>query len=100
MQFLSTRNLQHHVNLSTAIKTGLAPDGGLYIPEVLPKIDWLQFDAQLSFAAFAQKVLTPFFEGDVLYSKLASIIQETFSFDIPMYALRQVALRSVLNNLE
>ena len=36
MNFISTRNTAPAATLSQAIAAGLAPDGGLYVPDVLP----------------------------------------------------------------
>ena len=36
MRFVSTRNADHFATLSEALKRGLAPDGGLYVPECFP----------------------------------------------------------------
>ena len=36
MQYFSTRNASERTSPSLALLTGLAPDGGLYVPEELP----------------------------------------------------------------
>lgn len=38
MKFVSTRGLTEAVGFSEAVAIGLAPDGGLYVPEVLPDL--------------------------------------------------------------
>ena len=45
MKFISTRNQVPPVSFRTAVEHGLAPDGGLYIPDTLPDLkpylkDW------------------------------------------------------------
>ena len=40
MQYHSTRGLAPAVDSAEAVLTGLAPDGGLYMPQVLPEFDW------------------------------------------------------------
>ena len=40
MNYHSTRNSQNFVNSARAVLEGLAPDGGLYMPEYLPDFDW------------------------------------------------------------
>ncbi len=40
MRYHSTRNDQIFVDSAQAVLEGLAPDGGLYMPEVLPEFDW------------------------------------------------------------
>ena len=38
MRFVSTRGLAPALGFSDAVATGLAPDGGLYLPETLPDL--------------------------------------------------------------
>lgn len=38
MKYFSTRNSNEKVSASWAISHGLAPDGGLYVPESLPML--------------------------------------------------------------
>ncbi len=40
MQYHSTRGLTPCVDSAQAVLTGLAPDGGLYMPEAIPAFDW------------------------------------------------------------
>jgi threonine synthase len=86
MQFVSTRGQSPAVGLSAAIAAGLAPDGGLYVPEVLPAPRALQ--AGTSLADTAADLLAPFFAGDVLAEALPSICREAFDFPVPLRALR------------
>jgi threonine synthase len=39
MKCLSTRAEAPQVDLAAALQAGLAPDGGLYVPERLPRAD-------------------------------------------------------------
>ncbi len=40
MRYHSTRSGEHFVDSAQAVLTGLAPDGGLYMPEAIPAFDW------------------------------------------------------------
>ncbi len=40
MNYHSTRNDKNYVNSAEAVLKGLAPDGGLYMPEAIPHFDW------------------------------------------------------------
>ncbi len=40
MFYHSTRSPDHRVDSAQAVLEGLAPDGGLYMPEALPEFDW------------------------------------------------------------
>ena len=87
MQYISTRNSDHSVSLSYAMKTGLAADGGLYIPETFPIIDWEKIPEDMSYSAFAEYCLKPFFKGDDLETHLKMICQNAFSFEVPVKKL-------------
>lgn len=59
MEYASTRNRALSVSSAYAIKTGLAPDGGLFVPTEIPKISASELEAltQLSYTERAVKVL-------------------------------------------
>jgi threonine synthase len=87
--YTSTRARSPSVEISQAIAAGLAPDGGLYVPEVLPRIDPATFDPRGSIADTAATLLAPFFAGDPLADELAAICAEAFVFDAPLRPLPQ-----------
>ena len=41
MQYRSTRGLSSEIDSAQAVLNGLAPDGGLYLPDNLPAFDWI-----------------------------------------------------------
>ena len=91
MHFVSTRGSAPAASLSAAIAAGLAPDGGLYVPEALPAPRALHEDsalAQASLAAIATRLLEPFFAGDApLGPALPAICEAAFDFPAPLRAL-------------
>jgi threonine synthase len=89
LPYISTRGRSPAVPISQAIAAGLAPDGGLYVPEVLPKLDPSAFDPQGSLADTAATQLTPFFAGDPLAAELPAICAEALDFATPLRALPQ-----------
>ena len=66
MQFVSTRGMAPALGFSDAVLTGLARDGGLYVPEVWPRIaaDEVEGFATASYQAIARRVLDPFIAAD------------------------------------
>ncbi len=82
MRFLSTRGEAPAVSLSAAIATGLAPDGGLYVPERLPPLAMDDWDPDWPLADVATRLLAPFFEGDPLADQLPAMTQAAFSFPV------------------
>ncbi len=84
MRFISTRGKSPSVTASDAILGGLAPDGGLYVPEKFPKFPEELFDSGQSYADFAAGIIKPFFEGDPLYDRIPGICRRAFDFDVPL----------------
>ena len=68
LSFLSSRGGAPPVTLSEAIRQGLAPDGGLYVPNRLPSVDVASFAGLSSLPDVARSALDGFFEGDRLQS--------------------------------
>ncbi len=87
MHYFSTRDFQKHpVSLQEAVLTGLAPDGGLYVPEHIPRLtdDW---KAAKSLSELAQHVLTPWLGDELSRDKLAAITEDALDFSIPLVGL-------------
>ena len=66
MKYVSTRGGCSSVSFQDAILTGLAPDGGLYVPQSLPSISKSQLKswAGLSYPSMAEKVLRLFIDEE------------------------------------
>ncbi len=87
LRYHSTRNAGLAVPIGQAIAAGLAPDGGLYVPESLPRLDPAAFDPHGTLADTAATLLAPFFAGDALADELPAICAEALTFDTPLRAL-------------
>ncbi len=77
MKFLSTRGQTPALSFSDAVATGLAPDGGLFLPETLP-----DFSGQL--AGFEK----------LSYPELCFEFLRVFATDIPTETLRGIVAKS------
>ena len=84
MEFQSTRNPAHRLGFSAALRQGLAPDGGLYVPCEWPVGALGGLTGGESLAAIATQALAPFAAGDVLAPQLADICREAFNFPAPL----------------
>jgi threonine synthase len=85
MNFISTRGRAPPTPIDTALVAGLAPDGGLYVPEHIPRI---AFEHPLpTLADTAQAVLVPYFADSSLRDRLDGICMQAFSFDAPLRPL-------------
>lgn len=88
MHYLSTRNPQHRVLLSEAIAQGIAPDGGLFVPESFPHLLPHQFDGLTQLPEIAARLIAPFAAGDPLIADdLAAICSTAFDFPAPVVAV-------------
>jgi len=87
MKYVSTRGKSPALGLSAAIAAGLAPDGGLYVPQTLPRFKPEDFAGRDSIADIAAHLLAPFFAGDALAKELPAICAEAFTFPAPLRAL-------------
>lgn len=81
MKYVSTRGNVPPVDIGAALAAGLAPDGGLYVPESLPHLEATDFDGATTLAEVAVPLLSPFFEGDELLDKLPDICSQAFDFE-------------------
>ena len=88
MFFYSTRNNQHRVTLSDAIAQGIAPDGGLYVPNELPKFRPEDFAGLTELPEIAVKLITPFAAGDALAPMLGEVCRDAFNFPAPLVNLK------------
>lgn len=84
MQFCSTAGQAPAVDLAEALRAGLAPDGGLYVPVELPRFEEDTFDPEASLATTAARLLTPFFAGSELASSLPAIAAESLDLALPL----------------
>ena len=77
MKFLSTRGQTPPLGFSDAVATGLAPDGGLFLPESLPDLsgDLKRFEA-------------------LTYPELCCEFLRVFATDIPAETLRELVAAS------
>lgn len=85
--FYSTRDPNRcPVSFQEALLSGLAPDGGLYIPERIPRADPAWRDAQ-ALAALGGPVLGPWLAGELSAAQVTGISQDALNFPIPLKAL-------------
>jgi threonine synthase len=69
--------------LSEAIRQGLAPDGGLYVPTQLPQVEPSAIAPTTRLPDIARAALDGFFDGDRLQPKLAEIAEAALDFPAP-----------------
>ncbi|MEE2892276.1 MAG: threonine synthase [Pseudomonadota bacterium] len=79
MRYVSTRGQTEPMPFQDAVLTGLAPDGGLLIPETIPDVSAnLEEWRDLSFAELALEIVTRFCD-DIPRDELAAIIERSYA---------------------
>ena len=81
MRYVSTRGRAPSLGFADTVLAGLAPDGGLYVPEAYPS---LPVDTQRdlrgrSYAEVATRVIAPFVGDDIARDDLARMVEEAYA---------------------
>nr|QLG20255.1 threonine synthase [uncultured bacterium] len=85
MKYISTRGLSAPQSFSDILLGGLAPDGGLYLPESYPQVaDYLNEWRTLDYAELAFRILSLFID-DIPPADLRSICQKTYTAETYRY---------------
>jgi threonine synthase len=93
---VSTRGRAPAVSFTQAVLAGLAPDGGLYVPERLPRlrVDWWQQQRGRSFQDVAVALALELARDEFAPGQLEAIVRDALNFPVPIVALGEG--RSVL----
>ncbi|MEN3373792.1 threonine synthase [Dechloromonas sp. ZS-1] len=83
MRYISTRGQSAPQAFCDILLGGLAPDGGLYLPESYPQITRAELDAwrKLSYADLAFEILSKFID-DIPAADLKAIVAKTYTADV------------------
>lgn len=89
MKYISTRGGGIPQTFEQVLLTGLAPDGGLYVPAELPHFPQEELASwkNLSYPELALKIVSPFIGEDIPAEALSKIVIESYAqFDHPEVA--------------
>jgi len=91
MNFYSTNRQSPSVGLREAVMNGLAPDGGLYMPERIPVIPAAFFNniSGMSVRDIAFVVADLMLGNDIDSTEIKQIVNDTFTFDIPLVKVEE-----------
>ncbi|MCP1198211.1 threonine synthase [Notoacmeibacter sp. MSK16QG-6] len=81
MDYVSTRGEAPSLPFRDALLTGLARDGGLYLPRQWPQFsaDEIRAMAELPYAELAVRVLWPFVEGEIERDAFEEIVRDAYA---------------------
>jgi len=83
MHYISTRGHAAAQNFSEILLAGLAPDGGLYLPDTYPQVSGAELDAwrKLSYADLAFEILSRF-ATDIPAEDLRALVRKTYTAEV------------------
>jgi len=84
------------VSFGAALAQGLAPDGGLYMPEAWPSIPLSAFDGATTLPEIAEVMLRPFVEGEPIAAQIGDVVREAFDFPASLVPVADAGKLSVL----
>ena len=86
MLYYSTNSNSPKVDFKEATVKGLAPDKGLYFPEIIPTLDkkFIEDIDQYTKEEIALKVIQPYIGNVIPGDELKRIVSETINFDFPL----------------
>ncbi|MDR2467409.1 MAG: threonine synthase [Spirochaetaceae bacterium] len=86
MRYYSTRNTQEAVSFADAALRGLAADGGLFIPEELPRYSAAIQNsfASMNFLDLAFETIRPYVHPEIPDNVLEELVAGAFNFPVPL----------------
>lgn len=90
MKYISTRGKSPPHSFTECLLQGTAPDGGLFVPEKMPKFDLSSghlagLDSNADLASFAAKMLEPLVSESELAPPIERICRAAFNFSTPLH---------------
>ncbi|MEP6020102.1 MAG: threonine synthase [Paracoccaceae bacterium] len=81
MQYISTRGTAPHLTFEDTMLTGLARDGGLYVPETIPAMSHAEVSGLegLPYEEIAFRVMWPFVQGTFSEAEFCDCIERAYS---------------------
>ncbi len=91
MNYYSTNNKNVKVSLKEAVVQGLAPDNGLYMPEVIPTMsgDFFKTLHKKTFKQIALEVTENLIGNDLPKKDMERIVEHTIQFDAPLVEIEK-----------
>ena len=86
MRFITTRGQAPPVSFKTAVFRGLAPDGGLYVPETIERWPAAELSRlpRRTLTEIGLRVLRPFTRGELDATVFEAVVAAALDFEIPL----------------
>ncbi|MBL1215235.1 MAG: threonine synthase [Ignavibacteriae bacterium] len=91
MKYYSTNNKNEFVDFKTAVMSGLASDGGLFLPDRIPPLSKSFLDelSNLSTIEIAVNIADKFIDDEIENNTLQKIIEQSITFPSPLVELNE-----------
>jgi threonine synthase len=87
MKYFSITSPTIRRDFAAALREGLAPDRGLYVPESIPQLEWSSLQGS-SLPDLATRMLFPYVEEAITESNLFDLMADALDFEIPLVQAR------------
>ena len=89
MRYYSTRNKNEPVNFAIAALAGLAPDGGLFVPEEIPQYTQTVLSSlgTMDYRDIAFETIKLYVQGEIPDAVLEDIVQSAYPFTAPLISV-------------
>ena len=87
MRYISTEGKSPAVGFREAVLSGLAPDGGLYVPEKIPSLGPLASISEMTLHDWALKLCSLFIGDEFPKKTLRELIDKALTFPTPLVSL-------------
>jgi threonine synthase len=86
IRYYSTNQKSPKVSFGEALLKGLAPDGGLYMPDRIPTFssEEIGLFSSMEYHQIAFAVFRKFFEGEISDVDLQTMTQKAYNFEVPL----------------
>lgn len=86
LKYFSTNHIAEKVTFQEALIKGLAPDRGLFMPEVIPQLTEEEIDAfsDLEYHEIAYVIFKKFFRNDIPDEDLKAMTKAAYDFEVPL----------------
>jgi len=86
MRYYSTRNKNESFSFAAASLAGLAPDGGLFVPEEVPQLSAAARSSlgKMAYPEIAFETIAPWVEADIPKAALSDMLQSAYPFSAPL----------------
>ncbi len=80
MEYISTRNTQKIFSFKDVFLKGLAPDGGLFIPKIIPSYSFQELEKlkDLSYQELAAKIIFKFSSNEFNEQEIKNLVNESY----------------------